>query len=251
MTLIAQAYINLRLSGNSPEALQAFGRVADEIAFHSAREVYHFAVSVEIDVRRGSLKTWATIAVTGVFGLYGFVADYKGFKEGLAEITSDARKFSGLFNRLYLERSAMTHVEVIRSERRLKDPGKLMRVLQEAERLERRRPYITNEEFNQKLRYLSWQFESAMRSFSPEDRQLLRVISSSSSAPGLLQVTIPRIGLRPPDYEELSGAVPALTYNVEQPYVPRLGYRNTFQAGETEDSPKTGEVVLRLMPPPD
>ena len=49
-----------------------------------AQEIYRGDVTIDVSLEGGSLKAW--VGVFGVLlGVYNFVANYKGFKEGVGE----------------------------------------------------------------------------------------------------------------------------------------------------------------------
>lgn len=123
MTQLAQAYIHLKPYTASEQRVRSLGRYAKRVAIRAAAEIYGGDVEIEVQIEEGSLITRVTVAGSILLGVYGFVANYKGFKEGVVEMCNDARDVCGPF----ITKAGVAKEDVYRFERRLKTPGKLYR----------------------------------------------------------------------------------------------------------------------------
>jgi hypothetical protein len=137
MTEIAEAYIHLRPFSVSESTLRAIGRSADSIAYSVAREIYGPTVNIEVKLEAGSLKGRIMVIASSAFLLYGGIADYKGFKESVAEMCADARSFGADVCGKFTKAAGASKRQVYRTERRLKTLGRIARVIDRLERLQR------------------------------------------------------------------------------------------------------------------
>lgn len=123
MTELAQAYIHLKPYSASRRDIQSLGRYAKRIAVRAAADIYGGEVEIEVQIEEGSLVTRVTV-VGSIFSVllatYGFVANYKGFKEGVVEMCGDAREFAVDVCTPFIKKAGVPNEEVHRSERRLK-----------------------------------------------------------------------------------------------------------------------------------
>jgi hypothetical protein len=115
--------------------LNRLGRQAEKIAIQAAENVYGGGVTVDVLLEEGSLKTW--VSITGALAIYGAIANYKGFKESVAEMCKDAREYSVDVCGAFAQAAKVNPGQVFRVERRLKTPGKLSRVLKKLEQLDK------------------------------------------------------------------------------------------------------------------
>ncbi len=137
MAQLAQAYIHLKPYTAPEKQLRSLGRYAERVATKAAGDIYGGGVVVEVEIEEGSLLTRVTV-VGGIFlGVYGAVADYKGFKESVVEMCDDAREFAVDVCEPFTKKAGVPKEEIYRFERRLKTPGKLYRLSRRLEKLER------------------------------------------------------------------------------------------------------------------
>jgi hypothetical protein len=135
VTQLAQAYIHLKPYRASEKEVRSLGRYAKRIAIKAAAEIYGGDVEVEVQIEEGSLVTRVTI-IGLILGVYGHVADYKGFKESVVELCDDAREFAVDVCGPFVKKAGVSKEDVYRFERRLKTPGKLYRLGKRLDKLQ-------------------------------------------------------------------------------------------------------------------
>lgn len=64
------------------------------------------------------------------------IADYKGFKESIVEICEDAKEFAIDVCGPFVKKAGVPKEDVYRFERRLKTPGKLLRISKRLDKLQ-------------------------------------------------------------------------------------------------------------------
>src|SRR5262249_82804 len=133
MATLAQAYIHLRPYELNEARLQEFGSLIEALSREAAQLSFKQTVSIDVDIETGSAWTWVTVAGSIAFGVYGGIANYKGFKESIVEIEKDARNFGQLV-RDYVTNAAGPE-RVYRAERRTMTPGRLRRLTDRLEQL--------------------------------------------------------------------------------------------------------------------
>jgi hypothetical protein len=133
---LAQAYIHLKPYSASDKKLKSLGRFAQQRAMKVAAEIYGGGVTVEVELEEGSVITRITVIGSIFIGVYSGVADYKGFKESVAEMCNDAREFAVDVCGPFVNKAHVPKEDVYRFERRLKTPGKLYRLSRRLERLQ-------------------------------------------------------------------------------------------------------------------
>jgi hypothetical protein len=132
---LAQSYVHIRpLAFNSIE-IDNIGLKITDIAKGSAKQIYHHDVQLEIRIEEGSIKVWATVLAV-VASTYSGVANYKGFKESIIELCSDAKQFGGDVCGAVTNIAIANKAQVFRAERRLKFPGKVRKIIKELEIIE-------------------------------------------------------------------------------------------------------------------
>jgi hypothetical protein len=197
MTEIAEAYIHLKPFETTSREIQNLGRLADSLAYQAARRVYRFEVTVDVYVEEGTLKGWARASLLGsLLPLYGALADYKGFKESIHEIASDARYFAGEFRDMFISQSGAQPGQIYRTERRTKTPGKLYRALDELEALERDMQMLPNIAVEQRLSKIRKQLSDAIKNLTPEDVEILKKALREHER-RLPAPVMPKVAIRP------------------------------------------------------
>ena len=129
-------------------------------------------MTVDIELEEGSLIARVTAAGL-LLTTYGVIADYKGFKEGLLELTHDARAFSEMVSGAFVEKAGVSKDQIYRVERRLKTPGKLYRVTKRLERLENSVDDLSPSAVKRELAGTRAELEVVIERLSPEDREFV------------------------------------------------------------------------------
>ncbi|WGS18953.1 MULTISPECIES: hypothetical protein [unclassified Bradyrhizobium] len=173
MTQLAQAYIHLKPYSASHKQIRSLGRYAKRVAIRAAADIYGGEVEIEVQIEEGSLITRVTVAGSIFLGVYGFVANYKGFKEGVVEMCNDAREFAVDVCKPFIKKAGVPKEDVYRFERRLKVPGKLYRLDKRLEQLEKSVGELSPHDMQRELGRLRSELESITEHLSPEERQLL------------------------------------------------------------------------------
>lgn len=137
MTLIAQAYVHNK-NMPLPSQLEVWWIIAQKIAYEEALRVYGTNIEVEISFEIGSLKTRVKVLLGALLGIYGFVATYPDFKDGLNQMIRDAKDFAGSFNEEFISETQIKNEEIISRQRKKETPGRILRALESLENYERR-----------------------------------------------------------------------------------------------------------------
>lgn len=137
MAKVAEAYIHLRPYGLDRERVNVLGDRALEIAIKAAQEVYGGDVAIELILEEGSAKFWAKVSAVffAAHFAYGTIADWKAFKEQVTEWVNEARQFGDKVIGEIVKETGAKPSQVYRTERRLKAPGKLRRLIEQLEDL--------------------------------------------------------------------------------------------------------------------
>jgi hypothetical protein len=173
VTQLAQAYIHLKPYYATERQVRSLGRHAKRVAIKAAAEIYGGDVEIEVQIEEGSLITRVTVAGSILLGVYGFVANYKGFKEGVVEMCNDAREFAVDVCGPFITKAGVPKEDVYRFERRLKTPGKLYRFSKRLEKLEHSVDELSPRSVRKELGSLRAEFESIAQHLSPLERQSL------------------------------------------------------------------------------
>jgi hypothetical protein len=135
MAQLAQVYIRLRPYSVDHERFFELGHATDQLVQTAAEPMYEQPVEIDLAVEGGALKAVFTVVGPIFLGPYCSGGNYKAFKAGVVEMCKDAERFgidvSGAF-------AAATGAKPNQIERkiRLKTPGKLKGLIEDAERLE-------------------------------------------------------------------------------------------------------------------
>jgi hypothetical protein len=134
MAQLAEAYVHLNPYSASHRKIEGLGKFLDRISARGAAEVYRQTIVIDVEIEEGSLRTWVTLS--GMLMVYSAIADYKGFKESIGELVNDARTVAEYVITPFLARADASKDQVFRTERRLKTPGRLYRLVRRLERIE-------------------------------------------------------------------------------------------------------------------
>lgn len=183
MAQLAQAYIHLRPYEASERKLKALSRSAERIALKVAAEIYGGGVFIDVELEEGSLRTRLTVVGAIALGIYGHVADYKGFKESIVEMCEDARDFAVDVCDPFIQRAGVSKEKVYRFERRLKTPGKLYRLSKRLEKLEGSIYDLSPKALQNELARARSDLEAIMSDLSPEEKLAVEHRLRSSKLP--------------------------------------------------------------------
>ena len=165
---LAQAYIHLKPYAATEKRFTSLGRYAELIAAEAASDIYGGDVVVEIELEEGSLV--ARVTVVGLLlGLYGGIADYKGFKESVVEMCDDAREFAVDVCGPFTKKASVPKEEIYRFERRLKTPGKLYRISRRLEKLERSATDLSPKSVQKELSSLRAELDAVAADLTTEE----------------------------------------------------------------------------------
>jgi hypothetical protein len=153
MAQLAQTSIHLRPYEITRRRLDELGDYVQEIARNAARAVYGGNVTIDVKLEGGSLKVWVTVGgiINALYIGYGVVADYKGFKEGIVELCSEAREFGIDVCGAFTQKAGASKRQIYRVEKRLKAPGKINRLIKKLESLDRMANTLSKAEMRRQL----------------------------------------------------------------------------------------------------
>jgi hypothetical protein len=176
-----------------------------------------------------------------VLGIYSGVANYRGFKESIVEMCNDARDFSVDVCGPLSEKAGVPVKDIYRFERRLKTPGKLYRITNRLERLERSLSELSPKDVQKELGRLRGELNATADDLTQDE---LRVVEKALRRPKLPpprkwpEPEPSRVLLRREDERELPFGGPRL---VSAPVEPTR--RIVFQS--TKEVPRQRRLRLR------
>lgn len=169
MTLMAQAYIH-DITTPSPREIVSWGIIAQKLAYEEALRVYGSTVEIEISFEVGSLKTRVKVFLGACITVYGMIATYPDFKDGLTQMVEDAKEFAGSFNKEFISETGIKNKDIVSQQRRKETPGRILRALERLEDYERRRGTTASTE----LSSIAEQLDRAVADLAPQDREIVR-----------------------------------------------------------------------------
>lgn len=183
MTQVAEAYFHLKRVELTPLKLQELGDLTAVLAAEAARSLFPPESVIDIRLSEGSLKGWATVTAASMLGVYGFVADYKGFKEGIGEITSDAKRFGEAVIEGFTSKSDLKGAYVYRKERRTKTPGRIKRLIEKQEWLEEHKSQLPKHVVEDERLEIERLLQVILSDLEPAEQITLRGILQGSEKP--------------------------------------------------------------------
>lgn len=173
MAQLAQAYLHLKPYRASDRKLKSLGHYAERIALRAAASIYGKGVEVEIELEEGSAKLRITVIGLLLLDVYGHVADYKGFKESVVEMCQDAREFAVDVCNPFIKKAGVAREDVYRFERRLKTPGKLLRINRRLEKLQRSVDDLSPRAIQKELAEVKSELDAVVKDLSPSEQAAL------------------------------------------------------------------------------
>lgn len=175
MAQLAEAYFHLKSVPVDDDDLQRLGREVTSIAAEAASGLFRPDSEIEVRLESGSLRGWTKV-LNRALVIYGVVAGYKGLKESTTEMVHDARTFGGLVIERVLQENSVPPRDVIRTERRTKTPGKLLRVLKAREWLESHRTQLSPAAIRRETATIEALTETVLEDLEPEEQRVVREI---------------------------------------------------------------------------
>jgi hypothetical protein len=187
MAELAQTYIHLRPYEITRRRLDELGDYVQEIARNAARDVYGGNVTIDVKLEGGSLKVWVTVGgiINGLYIGYGIVADYKGFKEGIVDLCSEARAFGTDVCGAFTQKAGAPKRQIYRVEKRLKAPGKINRLIKKLESLDRMADRLSNAEMRRQLDSVKRDLELLEKDMTSEEIERLQKTLEFKNLPPL------------------------------------------------------------------
>lgn len=181
MAQLAEAYFHLKSFPVSEEDLQRLGREVTAIAAEAASGLFRSDFEIEVRLESGSLKGWAKV-LNGLLVVYGVAAGYKGLKESAVEMVHDAQTFGGVVIEKVLQQNDVPPRNVLRTERRTKTPGKLLRALKAREWLESHRTQLDPAAIRRETARIEALTERVLQDLKPEERRVVRELLEDDAA---------------------------------------------------------------------
>jgi hypothetical protein len=209
MTAIGQAYIHLKPYSPDFDQIDQLQNAAERICIIAALESYHTRnLKLEIELEDGSLKGRMTVIAAGLITAlhvghwtYGTIADYKGFRESVEMLCDEARDYGADVCGKFAHAAGASNKQVFRKERRLKTPGKVLRLMKKLERLEKNFDNLSPNDLKNELKKAREDLDSIADDLTPDDvttlnKQLVyKKIGGPQNWPDA-QATMPKVALR-------------------------------------------------------
>lgn len=174
MTKLAEAYFHLRPFHISDDELHELGRLTTGISLEVAARLFPPSAEVEVELVAGSAIGRALIIGQLVVGGLVVVSHYKDLRESVPLIVSDARVFAGSVINRVLTEASVPPKSVYRTERRTKTPGKLLRVLERREWLERNKGSLSKQDILRERAHIARLLRQIEKDLSADEQQTLR-----------------------------------------------------------------------------
>jgi hypothetical protein len=174
VTTLAQAYIHLKPYSASERKVYQLGRYAQRVAAKAAIDIYGGGVEIEVQIEEGSLVTRITVIGALVLsGVYSHIADYKGFKESIGEMCEDAREFAVDVCSPFVQKAGVSKDEIYRFERRLKTPGKLLRISRRLDKLQHSVNELSPRDVQKELASLRRELDAVTKDLSEAEKKAI------------------------------------------------------------------------------
>lgn len=131
--ILCQAYLHVEVdSAMTPAQLQTIKEMLESYATSRARFFIYPQVSVQVEFRPGSLKTYVTIGGS----IYAAIAAYGNFRTGVDYLYTDVKRLADSIVGESLFATKARHENILRTEARTGIVGTLKLLIDEMERLE-------------------------------------------------------------------------------------------------------------------
>jgi hypothetical protein len=172
LTKLAEAYFHLKDVNLSQDSLNSFGNFTSLVSAQVASGIFHPDSMIEVRLSEGSIKGWVT--VTGLVMTYGVIADYKGFKESIVEIHSDAKKFGNYVTEEIFKSKDLKGSHIYRIERRTKTPGRIKRLIDRREWLDAHSNQLSIGQVQQENIEIERLLQQILVDIAPSERAVIR-----------------------------------------------------------------------------
>lgn len=169
---VAEAYIHLKRIDIPRIQLQRLGDETSVLAAHAAAKLFPLDSIIDVRLEEGSVRSW--VSVLSALTIYSAIADYKGFKDSVAEMVRDAKQFGTVINEAIINNKAVSGSIVYRTERRTKTPGKIKRIIQKREWLDEHKDQLSIADINQQNYEIERLLQSVLADVEPSERVRLR-----------------------------------------------------------------------------
>lgn len=183
MTQVAEAYFHLKRVSLTPAKLEELGDLTATLAAEAANALYPPDSIIEVRLAEGSLKGWASVTIAGMLSVYSFVANYKGFKEGIGEMNADAKRFGDAVIEKFADKSDLPGAYVYRKERRTKTPGRIKRLIEKQEWLEEHKAQLPKHVVEDERLEIERLLQIILSDLEPAEQITLRGILQGSGKP--------------------------------------------------------------------
>jgi hypothetical protein len=182
---LAQAYIHLKPYHASRKKLQRLGKSTDILAADIAKRIYGGNVVIDVQFEEGSLRVRVTVIGTlaATLAVYSTVADYKGFKDSVAELCDDARQYATDVCEPFTKKAGANEEQVYRFERRTKTTGKLYRLAKRLEKLENSVSALSPNDVKKELSQASRELAAIAKDLSPTEMEAVEKQLTSKTLP--------------------------------------------------------------------
>jgi hypothetical protein len=145
-------------------------------------------VTVDVRLEVGSCRTWITVGGGLLLGVYSFVGNYKGFLESIDLMCGQARQYAVDVCSAVRRESGASPTQVYRMERRLKTPGKIRRLIDELEELDKIAPKLSRKDYDERLAEITRRIEAIRRDLTEEEMAALNKTLRYENLPPLRQI---------------------------------------------------------------
>ncbi|MGD9725782.1 MAG: hypothetical protein AB7Q04_13950 [Steroidobacteraceae bacterium] len=173
--ILCQAYIHVEPDDISDEIAQALKIHLTEFVKSRGDFFLYPNPDVEIEVKEGSLKVYATIVGTVAAALYTGVANYPTFREGAIVLYEDAKRLSEYIAAEGLFATRARHTQVIRVEARTGVIGSIKKIVAAFDALKAMDGTVTADKQLAKLKEIDEDIDKLMDNLkSQEDIELVK-----------------------------------------------------------------------------
>lgn len=191
MARLAQIKLVLDVKVLTNEQINEYGRIAVEIAYQAAKEIYRENVKIDVFLEDGSLITKITLYGSLIFASYHGIASYPGhqmathsdFMSGIAQLSGDAKHFSDLFVSSFLNKTGVSEEKIIKRTTSAQTPGKIKRLTSTLKVLDSKMHSTSPAEINKKLAKARHNLESIASDISDAEIGNLKTILQFHSLP--------------------------------------------------------------------
>lgn len=228
MTTLAQAYIHLKPYSASEREIHSLGRYAQRIAAQAAIEIYGGGVEIDVQIEEGSLVTRVTVVGALLLAVHSHVADYKGFRESIVEICEDAKEFAVDVCSPFVKKAGVSKEDVYRFERRLKTPGKLLRISKRLDKLQNSVNELSPRALQKELANLRVELDSVAEDISESERATVESALKRPKLPPPAQWPVPdqpKVGVRRDEDFEQSIMFDDVSGTIDPPHKRRVVFK--------------------------